>query len=323
MADFISKITLPDNANYPIRASAIPYGEVDSTSTSTAFTATVPGIYELKDGVCIFLRNNVVTSAANFTININNLGAKPAYNNMDTNDTPIRETTIFNEQYTMLFIYSNDLIEGGAWICYRGYYSDHNTIGFQLRTNSTLMTVTDTARYYKLYFTSADGVQWVPASVDSTNNATALRAVNQRAINPFGRIVYMSASSNFSAGSNLTAASIWDQYPFALGYSFNRTGAELTLTAKTPVYIKCAPQSDGSAIIDADIPYVQDLPSIKDGKIYIFLGIAYDATHVELFKGHPVYYHDGTGIRLWTGKEINNYWQYNSSTDSVELIFPN
>ena len=83
MADFISKVTLPDNNGYPIRASAIPYGEVDSTSTSTAFTATVPGIYELKDGVCVYLRNNTVASATSgFTININNLGAKPVYSNM-------------------------------------------------------------------------------------------------------------------------------------------------------------------------------------------------------------------------------------------------
>ena len=82
MADFISKVTLPDNNGYPIRASAIPYGEVDDGSTSTAFTATVPGIYELKDGVCVYLRNNTIDSADGFTININNLGAKPAYSNM-------------------------------------------------------------------------------------------------------------------------------------------------------------------------------------------------------------------------------------------------
>jgi len=44
---FVSNITLPDGTGYPVRASAIPYGEVDSTSTSTVFTATVPGVYSL------------------------------------------------------------------------------------------------------------------------------------------------------------------------------------------------------------------------------------------------------------------------------------
>lgn len=160
------------------------------------------------------------------------------------------------------------------------------------------MPVSDTARYYKIYFTSADGLQWVPASVNSTNNATTARPVNQRPINPFGRIVYTSASTSFTAGANLTAASTWSQYNLTFGYSFNRTGAALTLTSTDPVYIKCAPQPDGSAIIDADTPYVQALPTSADGKIYIFLGIATSATAVEMFVYHPVYYHDGTGIKF-------------------------
>ena len=281
-----------------LNTEGIPYGAVDSTSTATVFTATVPGITELKDGTVMMLKNGVVTSASGFTININGLGAKPCYNNM-TNAT--RETTIFNVAYTMMFVYSTALDSGsGGWWVYRGYDANTNTIGYQLRTNSTVLTVTDTARYYKLYFTSADGNHWVPASVNSTNNATAARAVNQRPIDPFGRIVYTSANTNYAAGANLAATTIWDQYTLMLGYSFNRTGAALELTTKTPVYIKCAPQSDGSAIIDSTTPYVQALPSTADGKIYIFLGVAYSATNVELYPSHPVYHFSDGAIRLWT-----------------------
>lgn len=279
----------------------IPYGQVDSTSTSKIFTATVPGITELKDGTIVLLRNNVVTSASGFTIDVNGLGAKPVYSNMGTGATPSRETTIFNIAYTMLFVYSEDLVDGGAWINYRGYDANTNTIGYQLRTNSTVMNVSDTARYYKLYFTSADGTMWVPAAVNSTNSATSVKDVNQRPINPFGRIVYTSANTSYTAGSNLAATTIWDQYAFTFGYSFNRTGAALELTVEAPVYIKCAPQTDGSAIIDSTTPYVQALPSTNDGKIYIFLGVAYSATAVEMVPHHPVYYHDGTAIKLWTG----------------------
>ncbi len=298
----ISKITLPSGDIYDLKdvlaRQTIPFGQVDSTSTSTAFTATVPGITELKDGVIMLLKNGVITSASGFTININGLGAKPVYSNMAA---ATRETTLFNINYTLLFIYDEDRVSGGCWINYRGYYSDANSVGYQLRTNNTVMNVSDTARYYKLYFTSADGTMWVPASVNSTNNATSARPVNQRPINPFGRIVYTSASTNYTTGSNLAAATAWSQYALVLGYSFNRTGAALELSVEKPVYIKCAPQSNGSAIIDADNPYVQALPSTADGKIYIFLGVAYDATHVELYQDHPVYWYDGTGIRLWNG----------------------
>lgn len=321
MAD-ISQITLPDNNVYYIkdatarstienlkyaaspsvagpatRTSAIPFGICDTTSTATAFTATVPGITSLYNGVTMMLQNNVVTSASGFTININGLGAKPVYNNMAA---ATRDTTIFNVAYTMLFVYDEERVEGGCWICYRGYDANTNTVGYQLRTNSTVMNVSDTARYYKIYFTSADGTKWVPASVNSTNNATSARTVNQRPINPFGRIVYTSASTSYAAGANLAATTLWDQYILTLGYSFNRTGAALTLTTEKPVYIKCAPQTDGSAIIDATTPYVQALPSSDDGKIYIFLGVATSATTIELFVHHPVYYYKNNAIRLWT-----------------------
>lgn len=308
-----------------LNTEGIPFGEVDSTSTATVFTATVPGITELKDGTVMMLKNGVVTSASGFTININGLGAKPVYSNMATgNDitptNPTRETTIFNINYTLLLVYSTDLVDGGAWINYRGYNSDTNTIGYQLRTNSTVMKTADASRYYRLFFTSADGTHWVPANTAKDNSATSAKTVNQRKINPFGRIIYFSYTTNLSAESDVPAAYCWEQYAFLLGYSFNRTGAALKLTTKTPVYIKCAPQSDGSAIIDSTTPFVQALPSTADGKIYIFLGVAYSATNVELYPSHPVYYHDGTSIKLWTGKAIPDGLPTVTSSDNGKVL---
>lgn len=99
------------NADFSEKTAAIPYGKVDSTSTSTVFTATIAGITELKDGVTIILENGVVTSAAGFTLNINSLGAKPVYTNLAA---ATAETTKFNVNYTMMFVYDSNRIEGGA-----------------------------------------------------------------------------------------------------------------------------------------------------------------------------------------------------------------
>lgn len=107
------------------KAAAIPYGHVDSTSTATAYTATIDGITELVDGTTVLLKNGVVTSKAGFTININGLGAKPVYNNMAAASA---ETTIFNVAYTLLLVYDSTRVSGGCWINYRGYYSDANTV---------------------------------------------------------------------------------------------------------------------------------------------------------------------------------------------------
>lgn len=273
------------------------FGAVNPNSTSTVYTATIDGLTEYRDGLTVVLKNGVVTSAANFTINVNNLGALPVYSNMAA---ATRETTIFNVNYTLMFIYDSTRVSGGCWVNYRGYYSDANTIGYQLRTNSGTLPASDKFYRYRILFTSADGSKWVPSNTSTSTNATAKRDVNQRAINPFGPIVYYGTTTAIEANANVTAAQLWQQYAVTFGYAFNRTGAALVLTYPAPIYIKCAPQVNGSAIIDADTPYVQALPSTEDGKIYIFLGIAYSATAVELRAEHPVYYYKDGAIRLWT-----------------------
>lgn len=246
----------------------------------------------------MWLKNGVVTSAANFTININNLGAKPVYSNVAAAS---RDTTIWNATYTMLFVYDSTRVSGGCWVLYRGY--DSNTIGYQLRTNSQSLPMSSTVYRYRLLFTSADNKHYVPANNSTSTNATSSRTVCQDKINPFGSIFYYNATASVAANARPSATALWQQYTIALGYSFNRTGAALTLTSWKPVYVKAAPQSDGSAIIDSTTPYVQDLPTTEDGKIYIFLGVAYSATNIELQLDHPVYYYKDGAIRQWTNAE--------------------
>ena len=289
----ISKIQLPDGTDHAIRSSLIPYGEVDSTSTSTAYTATIEGISELTDGTIVMLHNGVVTSAAGFTININNLGAKKCYNNL-TNAT--QDTTIFNVAYTMLFVYASSLDEGnGGFWCYRGYDANTNTIGYQLRTNSSSMVASDTGYRYRLWLTQADGKKWVPINTSTSTNATTARALNTRPIDPFGPIVYRSTNGTCNAGAEIGATAIWEQYTCTIGYSY-----VISMTAQQPVYLQCTPQANGSAVMNT---ITQTLPTTNDGKIYIFLGIGYSATALELQPYHPVYWHDGTGLRFWTGAE--------------------
>ena len=275
---------------YPVRGT--------QTASTNLWAGTITGVTELVDGLTIayYLPYAGTSTAATLQLNF-------ADNGTYSESVPIyyTGTTALTTQYaagsTIILTY---WATENKW-SRADYNTNDNTIGYRLRTNATTMTVTDTARYYKLYFTSADNTQWVPASVNSTNNATSARPVNQRPINPFGRIVYTSANTDFTAGSNLTAAYIWDQENINLGYSFNTTGKALTLTPKLPVYIQCTLQENGSAIIDATTPYVQTLPQAEmPNKIYIYLGVAVDTTKVELFKNHPVYWFKGGRIREYT-----------------------
>lgn len=122
----ISKIAIPGVADpYDIqayKALSIPFGQVDSTSTDTAYTAQIEGITSLYDGVCVYLKNGVITSNKNgFTLNINGLGAKPVY---DTLAAATRSGTVFNVDYTMLFVYNSSRVSGGCWDIFYGYNSD-------------------------------------------------------------------------------------------------------------------------------------------------------------------------------------------------------
>lgn len=121
--DEIDYAASPTSGGNAVKSNGILYAAVDSTSTSTKFTATVDGLTELYDGACVMLHNGVVTSAKNFTINVNGLGAKKCYSSL-TNAT--QETTIFNVAYTLMFVYSTALDSGnGGWWVYRGI--DTNT----------------------------------------------------------------------------------------------------------------------------------------------------------------------------------------------------
>lgn len=280
------------------QTAGILFGQVDNTSTSTAFTAQIPGVTSYYDGLAIMLKNGVVTSASGFTLDINGLGAKQSYTNLAA---ATADTTLFNVNYTMLFVYDSTRVAGGGWVCYRGYDANTNTIGYQVRTNSTTMPMKSNTVRYRLLFTSADGKKLVPATNSTLTNATGSRAVCQDPIDPHGAIWYYGTTAAVAADAMPAAANLWQQYVVTLGYSFNRTGAALTLTANAPVYIKCAPQSDGSAIIDSTTPYTQALPSTADGKIYIFLGIAASATTVEVNLHHPVYSYSNGAVRIWTG----------------------
>ena len=289
---FVSMYANVERTSY---CGSVFWGKVDATSTSTKFTASIPGITSYYDGLTIMLKNGVVTSASGFTININGLGAKQSYTNMDT---AAADTTLFNIKYTMLFVYDSTRVAGGGWILYRGYDSNTNTIGYQLRSNSYTLPVSGTTYRYRLLFASADNKKLVPANTSTSTNATASRTTNTTPINPFGPILYYGSTTALSANSSPAATVLWTQYTLTLGYSFNNTGSALTMTFPAPVYLRCAPQSDGSAVMEY---FTQALPSTADGKIYIFLGYAYSATAIELLQNHPVYYYTNGAVRLWTG----------------------
>ena len=301
---------LPDTTTIPTKTSDLNndsyfargkvanfYGTCATAGAAKTVTCDDFKSADLTAGVTIVVSFSVANTGAvaDLTLNVNSTGAYHIkYNSAGTIANLGDKSYLKASTYMFYF-------DGTYWII-TGYDTNTNTIGYTIRHNGSSLAMANAMYRYRIMFTSADGEKYVSANASTSTSATASKTVTTLAINPFGEILYYSTTTAVSAGSRPAAASCTQQYNgITLGYSFNRTGAALTLTSWKPVYVVCTPQNDGSAIIDPDTPFTQAMPTTNDGKIYIYLGIATAATTIEMTLYHPVYYHNGTGIRLWTG----------------------
>lgn len=165
------------------KAASIPYGQVDNTSTNTAFTATIDGITELRDGVCCYIKNGVITSAAGCTLNVNNLGAKPIY---QTLAAATAVTTAFNVNYTMLFVYNSSRVNGGCWDMFYGFNSNttysNASLGQGYATCSTAASTTAKTASLSSYALTVGGYVSVKFTHEVPANSTL--SINSKTAKP-------------------------------------------------------------------------------------------------------------------------------------------
>lgn len=294
---FLSKIKLMTSR----RTAAIPFGQVDSTSTSTAFTVQIPEITSLYDGVCMYVRNGVVSSESGFTLQLNNFAALPVYQTMAAAS---QASTIFNVNYTMLFVYNSSRVTGGCWDIFYGY--NDNNLAYNIRHNQAAHVMKSTLYRYMIAFTAPDGTL-VP-SCGTSNSTSTSKTLSTTAFDPFGPVYYYSHTSTINAGSSPSASYLLLAYNACnMRYGWNVSTTSFTL--KAPVYVRLTPQSDGTVKLDGNNCIVQALPSTADGKVYMYLGHSYSQYQIELSFHHPLYCYRNGRIQLWTGvqAELDNY----------------
>ncbi len=288
-------------------------GTCESSASATTKVVTCPEFTstDFVTGAIVFVTFTATNSGAvaSLKLNVNSTGAKNIKYMRNAAESDLPAVGYLRANMTYRFVYN-----GSYWVCDTDY--DADVLAYRLRHNSSNRVTSSYLGRYRIMFTSADNTKWVPSNASSATDATTARTVTSTKIDPFGEIALYYSTTAVSSGAKPGATAIYTMYAISLGYSFNLTGEALTLTNPAPVYIKCAPQDDGSAIIDSTTPYVQELPSTADGKIYIYLGHAYSATAVELMPNHPVYYYkSGAGIRLWTGVDPAEEDHTHVSTD--------
>ena len=329
---------MPENLVFNIEGDSILKtisGTTAGSSTSGSYLSTKWRINdtdtELRDGRIIMLRvpsvRGVSTAGTVLSIDNGTTYRPVAYNvsilstHYDTNSTII---LVYNENIKLdYYLTSNTKTSNvyGVWCAIGDYDSNSNTIGYQLRTNSYTLQVSEGTGRYRLLFTSADGTKFVPACTGTSTSGTSAKTVCQTPIDPFKNVLYYGSTTILSANGTPSVSVLWQQYNITLGYSFCPT-ADATITDKKPVYVKCAPQTNGSAVIDSTTPYVQDLPTTEDGKIYKFIGVATSTTTLELNAIQPVYRYKNGKIQLYTGLEdsdTNTTYTFESGTNGFTV----
>lgn len=92
----------------------------------------------------------------------------------------------------------------------------------------------------------------------------------------FGQLDWMNYNETYNENALITEYRLWSRYTNLVDYrySFNLTSSA-GFTANKPVYLVGSISSDGLFYLDATW-WTQTLPSSADGKIYLYIGDAYD-----------------------------------------------
>lgn len=203
-------------------------------------------------------------------------------------EIPGTGSTNYNTYSEMDFV-SNGLQETG----------DANDVNYYNRSYYGSRTTSAALYRYQFCLTKRDGTL-VP--VNSVNNSVATnKTLTTDTFDPFGEIFYWASTSTYSANANVGNGYWYRQYLADLRYSFNCGGYDVTgtLTARAPLFLVCALQSDGMAKLHSS-PLSMTLPNSDDGLIYIYLGRVYEDTYpyrVVLTFNHPIYYYKGGRVR--------------------------
>ena len=260
---------------------------LDSSSTSTNFIATAPGVTELYDGLTIFINNTVVSSAAGNTIDLNNLGAKSVHISKTSGvmNTAFEKGSI----YLFIFDYANDY-----WVLQTGYYgTDTDTIG----EYGGALVIDNNGYCFDngiVMQTQLNPPRW--SAITTTGGTGTNKTKCALGFIPNGKL--LCSTANVSAEGTLGRTNAWWLvYSINLRYWTNCSTSTLPSTAiGKALYIKCT-MSNGLLYI-ADAPWwVTDLPSTSDGYYYIYVGQMYSRYQCTPAPEHPIYYHDGTQIR--------------------------
>lgn len=301
MAD-ISTITV-NGTQYNIsddmaRENAVYYVKGTQTASTNAWTGNLPEVDELYDGLTInyWLPFAGTSSSATLALTLGDgttTDAIPVYYGGTTRVTTQQSSpTVWQYVYQTVTI-SNTEYTG--WWAVRAYYNNTTYSVFaNLNHNNGQYTANSVVyRYQMIFHMSRDVV--TPLNNNSNATGTTKTMLTDVEFDPFDEIYYYANSSTINADAPFITYLCWAYDAVDLRYTFN---CGKTLVTNKDVYLQVTMLSNGKCKIANTMPITQTLPSTNDGIYYIFLGRAYSTYQMSLYPYHPIFYHDGTSLRI-------------------------
>ena len=296
---FIKKIELPDNNIYDIKNTIIPVVGTQSAPTGNwTGNIDIPALY---DGLTIsyFLPYAPSGNASlNLTLNAGTTtGAINCYYGTS------RLTTHYGKGNNIIMTYysaGSISIDGVAttdnrWIVSADYNSD-STGYYVRRINSNLKAGTNKIFPFTMIMQNADG-RWESIVTSSTVNSTKTRNTHGFIL---GQVLLMYADVTHNADARLGTYNIYTMNSGLIDhrYSFNtENNATKGTTGYKPVYlVGIINNSDGLFYLD-ETWWTQTLPSTDNGKVYIYIGDAYDYYRMTFVDTQKFYKYTNGALR--------------------------
>ncbi|MFV0598461.1 MAG: hypothetical protein ACK5M0_01875 [Bacteroidales bacterium] len=266
------------------------FGITATSDTAGRWTANIEDIKEYYDGLQIKIVLKTSYNSTYNTLDINGLGEQLVWYRVGqrlTSHFPIN--SILNlTYYSAAGSYSTFT---GGWVVDYSYYAD------TLTTNSVALfrpLAGELINPYKLGMLGLDD-KFYPLTKESGTGTT--KTVQTVAFKLNSPIFWFYSGGQIALGSRMPSLCTM-LYDGILLYTLNQTFA-----AYTDLYLVGVANVDNNTFVldnSSSTSWCTDtLPTIDDGKAYIYLGKTYSSgSYMHLFEWHPVYYYKDGALRI-------------------------
>lgn len=200
-------------------------------------------------------------------------------------------------------------VSGGVWRVLNFYDTNNNDMGYYHRRIYPNLKAGGAIHPYSIIMQLPNG-RWSSITTTAPNNpvsGTISPKDTGKAASTsgymLGHVLLMSARATYADGNDIGTYNIWSAHSGLIDarYSFNLANSSGNgFTRYTPVYI-VGTITNGLFYLDTTKWWTQTLPTSDDGKVYIYIGDAYDWYRLTFTEEKPIYWYKNGAVRLYNG----------------------